>query len=471
MLSNAWLAWRLPAWDLHAFRDMPVGYRWWVSAVPVMQMLFSAWAVSALSTSWSSSTAYVAVACAITAALSQTSMRDTEVAEFPFEQAVGLALIIAGRPLEGVICTVVGAGANMLRKPVPIHVAVLNCTHALSASLLAALAFGFVSGSSPVVSGPWLLGALAAWVSLSAMAVFSYDVTFILGRYASFRENLEGYGRSLASSLVSVLPQAAVIGVALRQESAWYLATLFVPFLVSRDVFMRSEQVVQARLSTRKMQDTFSQYVPASVVDQLVESGEDLELGGAQRDITVLFMDIRGFTAWSEQHPPTYIVERLNQLLTTLTDCVFATEGTLDKFTGDGLMAFWGAPLEQSDHAARAHRSACLMLEALANYNAGRPAAEQFRLGIGVHSGSAVVGNVGHDRRHDYTAIGDTVNLTARVEAATKDLAVQLLISRATYDLLPQELAAGVVSSGSITVKGRKAPVEVFRPTPDELAA
>lgn len=215
---------------------------------------------------------------------------------------------------------------------------------------------------------------------------------------------------------------------------------------------------------------SFSQYVPASVVAQLLERGETVELGGQQRDVSVLFCDIRGFTAWSEQLPPTQVVAELNELLAVLSDCVFETDGTLDKFTGDGLMALWSAPLDQPDHADRACATARLMAERVHAFNEAK-GVDAFRIGVGIHSGPAVVGNIGHDRRHDYTAIGDTVNLSARIEAATKELGVTVLVSSDTIERASAATAHGFAQVGAISVKGRSRQVVVHQLLDDVAVA
>jgi class 3 adenylate cyclase len=223
-----------------------------------------------------------------------------------------------------------------------------------------------------------------------------------------------------------------------------------------------SERALQER--SRHLRDAFSRYVPESLIEQLDRDGAAIELGGEEREITVLFCDIRGFTSWSEQLPPTQVVEELNVLLAELTTRVFEAGGSLDKYTGDGLMAFWGAPVEQPDHARRAFLAALTMVEGLCQFNLEREAAGKppFRLGVGLHTGRAVVGNIGHAARHDYTAIGDTVNLSARLEAATKEVREQLLISQATWEALPEHLRALCTTRGNLTVKGRVEPVHVL---------
>lgn len=212
------------------------------------------------------------------------------------------------------------------------------------------------------------------------------------------------------------------------------------------------------------LRETFSRYVPEALVGQHVDLMEQVKLGGEQREVTVLFCDIRGFTSWSERREAREIITELNVLLSELSAAVMETEGTLDKFTGDGLMAFWGAPLPHEDHAARACEAALDMLERLDAVNARRVEAgqEPFAIGVGVHSGQAVVGNVGHEKRLDYTAIGDTVNLAARLEAATKDIGSVLLVSSETAALLPPALRARSMRIGDVQVKGRRRPVEVW---------
>ncbi|MCW2924940.1 MAG: adenylate cyclase, partial [Thermoleophilia bacterium] len=198
---------------------------------------------------------------------------------------------------------------------------------------------------------------------------------------------------------------------------------------------LRSEQVHRSR--SRYLSDTFSRYVPAAMVEQLSEEEAAVTLGGAEVEITVMFVDVRGFTSWSEHLQPTEIVTQLNELLGACTEAIFTTGGTLDKFTGDGLMAFWGAPVRQADHAARACHAALDMLDRIAQLNEERaPGTPRLYIGVGVHTGTALVGNIGHSERLDYTAIGDTVNVAARLEAATKEAGCDALASASTLALL-----------------------------------
>ena len=228
-------------------------------------------------------------------------------------------------------------------------------------------------------------------------------------------------------------------------------------------LWVANSQQLEKRRGER-LKDTFGRYVPEGIVDDNIESMQEIELGGEQHALSVLFCDIRGFTSWSEDKGATEVITELNVLLTELSASVMSTGGTLDKFTGDGLMAFWGAPVPVEDHADRACRAALDMLQRLDAVNQRRTDEGQvpFRIGVAVHSGNAVVGNVGHERRLDYTAIGDTVNTTARLEASTKDLGAVLLVSRETIDLVGEDLRERAMRIGDVTMKGKARPVEAW---------
>lgn len=225
---------------------------------------------------------------------------------------------------------------------------------------------------------------------------------------------------------------------------------------------VHSEQV--HRKHSAYLKDTFSRYIPESVVAQLSDEEAEVMLGGELREISCMFCDVRNFTGWSERLGPQQVITELNELMTEITQSIFDTEGTLDKFTGDGLMAFWGAPVDQPDHADRACRTALDMLERVDALNVRRVAEGKpcLYLGIGIHSGTALVGNVGHVNRLDYTAIGDTINLTARLEAKTKDYACSALISSDTFSMLASPEFGPMDSVGEIHVKGREDGVEGF---------
>ncbi|MCB0877948.1 MAG: adenylate/guanylate cyclase domain-containing protein [Thermoleophilia bacterium] len=262
-----------------------------------------------------------------------------------------------------------------------------------------------------------------------------------------------------------LLPSVAVAVSTPYLGEPWQFIVLLPILLVGMygALWVANSQQIQKRRGDR-LKDTFSRYVPEGIVDDNIESMHEIELGGEQADLSVLFCDIRGFTSWSEDKGATEVITELNVLLTELSASVMSTGGTLDKFTGDGLMAFWGAPVVMEDHAERASRAALDMLLRLEQVNDRRKqdGQEPFAIGVAVHSGTAVVGNVGHERRLDYTAIGDTVNTTARLEASTKELGAVLLLSRSTVDLLGDELRARAMRIGDVTMKGKARPVEAW---------
>jgi adenylate cyclase len=225
----------------------------------------------------------------------------------------------------------------------------------------------------------------------------------------------------------------------------------------------RSNRAMLEEATTKQMME---RYLPPQLVGRLFSGGASLEPGGEARTVTLLFADIRGFTTIAERLPAEAVVELLNAALSRLSDAVFAHSGTLDKFTGDGLMAIFGAPVAQPDDAARAVAAGLAMLEAIRDLDAQQPAgAPRLAIGVGIHTGEAIVGNIGSARRLDYTAIGDAVNLASRVEGLTKELGAPLLLSRATRDAAlaaPGADPLHFTAAGEATVKGRSRPVELF---------
>jgi adenylate cyclase len=213
----------------------------------------------------------------------------------------------------------------------------------------------------------------------------------------------------------------------------------------------------------RKMRGAFSQYVPPGLINQIMLRPELLRLGGEEKELTALFSDIRGFTAMSEGLSPTALVDVLNEYLSEMTDVIFKHWGTLDKYIGDAIMAFWGAPYPQDDHALRACRAALEMQQALIRLQdrwqqEGRPHIE---IGVGINTGAMVVGNMGSKTRFNFTIMGDNVNLASRLEGTNKEFGTRLIISDSTCQAVRHELL--VRELDLIRVKGKVKPVKIFQ--------
>ncbi len=230
-------------------------------------------------------------------------------------------------------------------------------------------------------------------------------------------------------------------------------------FLAALRAYLKEQRAKEQR------EMVLSRFLDPRLVKDLVAEGVKLEdIKSETRTITVLFSDIRGFTPLSESRPAEEVVALLNRYLSMQTERVFHHGGTLDKFIGDAIMAFWNAPTGDADHAEHAVACALDMVETLARFNASNAESGiELDIGIGLHTGHAVVGFVGSQRKLEYTAIGDTVNLGSRLEGETKGR-TRILVSAATRYACGN--AFRFTDFGTVTVKGRQAPVQVFAPAP-----
>ncbi len=208
------------------------------------------------------------------------------------------------------------------------------------------------------------------------------------------------------------------------------------------------------------LKDTFSRYVTKQVVEKISASGEDILLRGEKREISILFADIRGFTTMTERLEPTEVVAILNAYFSCMIDVIYEHEGTLDKFLGDGIMCLFGAPIDQPDHALRAAKVALGMKRALVEFNRRQEETGQqtLHVGIGINTGDAVVGNVGSEKRLEYTAIGDNVNLAARLQSIAQS--GQILISDSVYRAIRD--TATVKKIPPVRLKGKEQDVQVY---------
>ncbi|MEW5946611.1 MAG: adenylate/guanylate cyclase domain-containing protein [bacterium] len=210
------------------------------------------------------------------------------------------------------------------------------------------------------------------------------------------------------------------------------------------------------------VKETFSRYVTRQVAEEILRAPEKIAPGGARQEVTVVFSDIRGFTAYSERHSPEQVLSQLNEYLSAMIDVIFRYEGTLDKFIGDSIMAVFGSPIPHGDDPLRAARTALEMQERLAGLNEkwSREGKERLKIGIGINTGEAIVGNIGDERRLEYTVIGDNVNLASRIEGLTKSYNCGVMISAGTYETIKEMV--NVRSLGAAAVKGKSQAIEIY---------
>jgi adenylate cyclase len=247
--------------------------------------------------------------------------------------------------------------------------------------------------------------------------------------------------------------------------------TAFMTFLTA--AFLHFLDTARAR---REVRNAFQYYLAPDMVKQIASNPEKLRLGGETRNLTILFADIRGFTTISETFAaaPEKLTHVINIFLTRMSQVIQARSGTIDKYIGDNIMAFWNAPADVADHAYAAVCATLEMKTALASVNADLKADPlldgwqgEIRIGIGLNSGATLVGNIGSDQRFNYSVMGDVVNVSARLEGQTKDYGVLTLIGEATYQQATASIAAGkpevaLLELDLIALKGKTLPERIY---------
>ena len=211
----------------------------------------------------------------------------------------------------------------------------------------------------------------------------------------------------------------------------------------------------------RRIKRIFKHYVSDEVFGELLKYPGEIPLGGNRMQVSVLFADIRGFTSLSESQDPHHIVSILNSYFTMMADIILKNKGTLDKYIGDGILAFYGAPIAREGHAALAVNSAIEMISALDVLNKELMLDVPLRIGIGIHSGEAVVGNIGSKHKMEYTVIGDTVNTASRIEGLTKDFNANILITEETFSRLKARYH--IVPEKEVVLRGKTKTTMVYR--------
>ncbi|MGM4910592.1 CHASE2 domain-containing protein [Rhizobium sp. 768_B6_N1_8] len=289
-----------------------------------------------------------------------------------------------------------------------------------------------------------ILAAITVWKSTSwrtLVATAAAVLAFAAASYAGIR-----FGHVFVSPLG---PTVAFVAVAFGQAAFDY---------------------TEERRQKRQITLAFAQYISPDLVKRLSNDPSQLKLGGERRTLSVLFSDVRGFTTIAEtmKDDPEQLTALINRLLTPLSDVVMDHGGTIDKYMGDCIMAFWNAPLDDPDHALHAVKASIAMQDAIATLNrelereaaaTGRPL-HILKMGVGINTGDCIVGNMGSTRRFDYSCLGDSVNLASRLEGASKNYGVALLLGEETARLVSERYT--VVELDRIIVKGRTVPSPVF---------
>ncbi len=306
-----------------------------------------------------------------------------------------------------------------------------------------------------ILHGRFLLhSSLMRFFDICAIVFFGLALGFAVSRLRP----LPGFSAALGLMVLF----AAANMLAFFKLSAWLnlvypLATMVLIYLALTVIsYFREER------DKKKIRGAFQYYLTASVITEMLKNPSKLKLGGEKKELTVVFSDIRGFTTISEKLPPEDLVGLLNEYLTAMTEQVFAYDGLLDKYIGDAVMAVFGAPVNQTDHARRACLTALAMIRELDRLKntwqeEGRPV---FDIGIGINSGEMIVGNMGSKMRFDYTVMGDAVNLGSRLEGLNKQYGTRILISEYTYAAIKNEFCARELDR--VRVSGKAAPVTVY---------
>ena len=248
-------------------------------------------------------------------------------------------------------------------------------------------------------------------------------------------------------------------------KSKLFLVDPISPLIISLSVYVAVTffNYLFTELERSRVRGAFAQYLSPEMVNRLAESSESLVLGGERKEMTFLFSDIRGFTKISEQYKddPEALTQLINQLLTVLSNAILDHGGTIDKYMGDCIMAFWNAPTDQANHRQLAIESAHAMNNALSEFNQNLEGSLDFKLeiGIGINSGECIVGNMGSDKRFDYTVLGDAVNLASRLEGQSSNYGLNMVLGENSY---LQDSSYQIIEIDKIAVKGKSSAETIF---------
>jgi adenylate cyclase len=308
----------------------------------------------------------------------------------------------------------------------------------------------FIRRTSPAVD---MLLILAAVLIVTALAFYSGRIPLSVG------------GAALTLVLITA-------GVFFAYNGGFW-APLIAPAAGALFAFLAATLYNYATEGSQKrfIKSAFSQYLSPTVIEQLLANPGLLSLGGERREISIFFSDVQGFTTISEKLDPSRLTELLNDYLSFMTDTILDSGGTIDKYEGDAIIAFWNAPLNFEDHAARALRASMLCQQRLADRQDFFDERYGCRLltRIGLNTGFAVVGNMGSSKRFDYTMLGDSVNLAARLEGLNKQFGTYLMCTEATFTQAARRGGFYGRKLAQVAVVGKKEAVTVYEPMPEGL--
>lgn len=301
-------------------------------------------------------------------------------------------------------------------------------------------------------------------------------MTVLLAAFVAIMLMSFGAQFSLIAGAVAVI--AALAGSWFAFSHFRLLLDPIYPSLAAITMYIAIERVLRVATDKEKkfVRQAFGQYLAPELLARLENSPQAMQLGGEAREITVMFMDVRGFTPISEALSATELVDFINTLLAPLSDAIQSELGTIDKYIGDSIMAFWNAPLDIADHPARACRAALKMRDAVRRLNeddafdfSARGFADtEVKIGVGLNFGIAAVGNMGSERRFNYSAMGDVVNVAARIESNTKSFGTDILVSEEVAKAAP---GIATLEAGEILLKGKSVPTKLYAIAGDEQYA
>lgn len=327
-----------------------------------------------------------------------------------------------------------------------------SSAQAMSGTEIHANAIATILNTFPMSNSPW-------WVVLMLILLFALLEPLLNLRFSPLR----AFVLSLAGGALYVLIAMTAFNNGFILPVAYPLIALALSMVAALGV-----NALSAAFERERVRNEFARFAPEGVVDQVIaealSSDDGVKLGGRRMTATLLFSDLRGFTSYSEKLSPEKVIATLNDYLTEMSEAILDNGGTLVSYMGDGIMAVFGAPVENETHADQALAAAREMLHRLGDFNerlAAGGADKSFRMGIGLNTGPVMSGNVGSERRMEYTTIGDTTNTAARLEAATKGTPYQLYMSENTHTAL-SSVPDDIEFVESLSVRGREQGVNVW---------